>query len=159
MLLRVAASTALLSTVVGAAAVTAEPISRIEIGVLNCKVEGGAGFIVASSKRLECVLERPIGPERYYGHITKFGVDIGGTFEGMLSWAVLAPASSMPDGSLEGSYAGLTGEATVGYGVSANALLGGSGRSIALQPVSVGAQKGFNLAAGIASMELTARKE
>ncbi|MET0194112.1 MAG: DUF992 domain-containing protein, partial [Hyphomicrobiaceae bacterium] len=42
------------------------------------------------------------------------------------------------------------------YGVGANALLGGSSRSIVLQPLSVQAQKGFNLAAGVQSLQLSA---
>ena len=58
--------------------------------------------------------------------------------------------------SLNGNYGGVGAEATVGLGVGANALLGGSSRSIILQPLSVQAQKGLNLAAGVQSLELSA---
>ena len=72
------------------------------------------------------------------------------------SWAVLAPTSHLPPRSLNGSYGGVGAEATVGYGVGANALLGGSSKSIVLQPLSVQAQKGLNLAAGVQSLQLSA---
>jgi hypothetical protein len=58
-------------------------------------------------------------------------------------------------GSLSGTYAGATGSATVGVGVGANVLVGGSGNSVALQPVSIEGTTGLNVAAGIAEMTLT----
>jgi hypothetical protein len=39
-------------------------------------------------------------------------------------------------------------------GVGANALIGGSENSIALQPVSVQAQQGLNVAVGVAALSL-----
>ena len=39
-------------------------------------------------------------------------------------------------------------------GVGANALVGGSNRSVALQPLSVQGQVGLNAAAGIGALEL-----
>ncbi|HKH96957.1 MAG TPA: DUF992 domain-containing protein, partial [Beijerinckiaceae bacterium] len=39
-------------------------------------------------------------------------------------------------------------------GVGANVLVGGSNRSVALQPVSLQGQTGVNLALGVASLEL-----
>jgi hypothetical protein len=70
-------------------------------------------------------------------------------------WAVVAPTANPTPGSLSGTYAGATGSATVGVGVGANVLVGGSGNSIALQPVSIEGTTGLNVAAGIAEMTLT----
>ena len=42
----------------------------------------------------------------------------------------------------------------MGFGVGANALLGGSNKSIVLQPLSVQTQEGLNIAAGVASLQL-----
>jgi hypothetical protein len=42
----------------------------------------------------------------------------------------------------------------VGLGVGANALIGGSNKGIILQPLSVSAQQGLNIAAGVASLQL-----
>jgi hypothetical protein len=56
---------------------------------------------------------------------------------------------------LAGTYAGATASATVGVGVGANVLVGGSGNSISLQPLSIEGNTGLNVAGGIAQMTLT----
>jgi len=140
------------------AVATVDPLlaqPTVEVGVLNCAVSGGVGFVIGSSKRLECVFQSGARREAYYGRINKYGLDIGGTSTGVIAWAVLAPArGDVEPGALAGTYAGVSGEATVGVGLGANALIGGSRRSIALQPLSVSAQQGLNLAVGIAALTL-----
>jgi hypothetical protein len=139
-------------------AVFADEIERVEIGVLNCSVEGGSGFIFGSTKDLSCTFKsvddsRP--EESYFGAITKYGIDIGETGQGVISWAVLAPtADDYQPGALAGEYRGVSAEATVGAGLGANVLVGGSDETIALQPVSVAAQTGLNFALAISQLEL-----
>lgn len=133
---------------------TAQPAPTVRVGILNCSVAGGAGFVFGSSKQLDCVFESGPYRERYYGVINKFGVDVGATSNSTIAWAVLAPTDQVGRGALAGTYGGVSGEASLGVGVGANALLGGSDRSIALQPISVGAQQGVNIALGIAALEL-----
>jgi hypothetical protein len=134
----------------------AEAQTRVEVGILNCSATSSTGLIVASTKHLRCQFKRQGRDEYYSGTVSKFGIDIGTTQATAISWAVLAPTSQLPARSLNGSYGGIGAEATVGYGVGANALLGGSSRSIILQPLSVQAQKGLNLAAGVQSLQLSA---
>jgi di/tricarboxylate transporter len=55
---------------------------------------------------------------------------------------------------LAGKYVGASGSASLGLGVGANALVGGSHRSIALQPLSLEGQTGVNLALGIAGLTM-----
>jgi Protein of unknown function (DUF992) len=57
-------------------------------------------------------------------------------------------------GFLAGTYAGASAEVTVGVGIGANILVGGSTRTVELQPISVQEQTGINIAAGIAEIEL-----
>jgi hypothetical protein len=57
-------------------------------------------------------------------------------------------------GGVGGNLCGATAGGTVGAGASANVLVGGSDRTVALQPVSVQAQTGMNIAAGVSTMEL-----
>ncbi len=130
--------------------------SRVEVGVLNCEVSGGAGFLIGSSKRLACTFKGSGGrTEHYFGRVNKFGLDVGATARGVMAWAVFAPTQDrLGPGALAGNYGGVSGEATLGVGVSANALVGGSRQTIALQPLSVGAQQGFNLAVGVAALTL-----
>lgn len=144
---------ALFAAILGVGPASANP--SVEVGVLNCTVSGGTGFVIGSSKRLECVFQSGGRREPYYGRINKFGIDLGTTSTGVIAWAVFAPTrDALEPGSLAGGYGGVTGEATIGVGLGANALIGGSRRSIALQPLSVGAQQGLNLAVGVAALTL-----
>lgn len=130
-----------------------------KVGVLSCNVAGGVGFIITSSKALNCVFEASSGGrERYVGTIRRFGLDIGVTGPGKLSWIVFAPATGVRPGALAGDFAGVGAEATVGVGVGANALVGGFERSFSLQPFSVQVQSGGDLAAGVTSMNLEAAR-
>jgi hypothetical protein len=127
-----------------------------EAGTLECDVEGGVGLIVGSQKAMVCRYTSADGTisEPYDGTITKVGLDIGVTDKAVMIWTVIAPTSKLGPGALDGTYAGVSGQATVGVGASANILVGGSDQTISLQPVSVGAQTGLNVAAGIGSIEL-----
>lgn len=132
---------------------------RVKIGVLTCEIVGGVGFVVGSTRDLACtykpVSNAPV--ERYAGTISRFGIDIGAVRSTHLVWAVLAPTGRVAPGALAGGYVGASAEATVGVGLGANALIGGFGKSIALNPLSVQTQTGVNLAAGVAGLELVAR--
>ena len=134
---------------------TAQAQSGVKVGNLTCNVSSGWGFVFGSSRGLNCTFAGPMGVEYYTGEISKFGVDIGYTTGGVMVWTVVAPTAQLMPGSLYGRYAGGTASATIGVGVGANALVGGSGNSIALQPLSLEGNQGLNVAAGIGEMTLT----
>jgi len=58
---------------------------------------------------------------------------------------------------MRGSYVGASGNFAFGPGLGANVLIGGSRRSIALQPVSVERSIGINLAATVTHLTLGER--
>jgi hypothetical protein len=126
----------------------------VKTGMLTCHVGHGFGFIFGSSRDLACTYQGNGRIEHYTGDISKFGVDIGYLQTGVIAWAVVAPTTDLAPGALSGNYGGVTAGASVAIGASANALVGGSGREISLQPLSIEGDKGFNVAAGIASMSL-----
>ena len=135
----------------------AQPVSaqQIRSGVLTCDVSAGMGLILGSQKLLSCRFS-PEGPGRredYDGSITKFGLDLGLTRSSVMVWAVFSNTVAGP-GFLAGDYFGASGEATVGAGVGANVLLGGSNRTVALQPISLSGQTGLNLAIAVAALQL-----
>jgi hypothetical protein len=68
----------------------------------------------------------------------------------VLARAVFTPASGHHYGALAGTCLGGSGSASLGVGVGANALIGGSHQSIALQPLSVKGHVGVNLALRVA---------
>jgi hypothetical protein len=128
---------------------------RVRTGVLNCDVSAGLGLIIGSQRTVNCLFtpDTPGPQEGYFGTITKFGLDIGATAGGSMVWAVYAD-TSRGYGFLAGDYAGASGEATIAVGLGANVLVGGSSRTVALQPVSLTGQVGLNLALGVANLSI-----
>ncbi|MBX6426288.1 MAG: DUF992 domain-containing protein [Variibacter sp.] len=155
-------SALLLASGVLACTCTSAPASaevvRQKVGTLGCDISAGMGLIIASRKEVRCVFVPAGGGRRgyreyYVGSISKFGLDVGATAGGQMVWAVHAQ-TTLRRGALAGTYSGASGEASLGPGLGANVLLGGSDRTIALQPVSIQAQAGLNLAVGVAGLTL-----
>jgi len=137
------------------ASAMAQAPERAKAGTLTCDISAGIGLIITSKKSVTCMFtpSQPGPREVYTGSITKFGLDLGATAGGEMVWAVYAPTSRR-FGALAGHYEGASAEATVGAGLGANVLVGGSNRTVALQPVSVQGQSGLNLAVGVAGLDL-----
>jgi len=138
-----------------AAPLHAEGVQRVKAGTLSCDISAGIGLIIGSQKQITCLFTpaEPGPREVYVGAITKFGLDVGATAGGQMVWAVYAPTTRR-FGALSGRYGGATAEATVGLGAGVNVLLGGSDRTITLQPISLEGQVGLNLAAGVTELTL-----
>ena len=141
---------------VASPALASENSPKVEVGTLNCLVEGEHSFIVGSSATLGCSFKPVDGGaiEYYRGKVRDYGLDIGKTKEATLVWGVLAPSADRKPGLLAGTYGGLTAGASVGAGIKANALLGGFDRSIALNPFSLESQTGTNLTLGVSKLTL-----
>jgi len=128
--------------------------TTVKLGMMTCHVSSGWGFVFGSTRDLRCVFTGEGRTENYSGKISKFGVDIGFQQSGVIIWAVLAPSTDLKAGALTGDYGGVTAGAAAGVGGNANVLLGGSTKSISLQPVSVEGDTGINVAVGIAAITL-----
>jgi hypothetical protein len=135
------------------AATSAMAQGRVEVGVLECR-GSTTSFIVGSVTPMTCVHRYPNGQTvPYTATLRRAGVDLGLNQQIVVVWAVWAPSAGGRY-DLSGNYAGGAASATVGVGVGANALIGGSGNTIALQPASGQAQTGLSVAAGVAGLEL-----
>ena len=140
----------------GYAAPAQAQVQGVQAGTLSCHVASGFGFIFGSSRALACSFSPVSGrPEQYSGTINTFGVDIGFMQSAVILWTVLAPTTTLGPGALAGTFAGVTASAAAGVGVGANVLVGGSGNTVSLQPVSISGGVGLNVAAGIGSITLT----
>ncbi|MBB3320012.1 MULTISPECIES: DUF992 domain-containing protein [unclassified Rhizobium] len=128
---------------------------RAEVGLLDCDVSAGIGVIVGTKQDLHCTFRRSdSGPVQHYsGSITEFGLDVGTVETGRMAWLVYN-ATRESVGGLQGTYDGVTAGASVGVGADAHILVGGSSRTVALQPVSIEGDTGLNLAVGVASLTL-----
>lgn len=150
---------ALLATVAFGGTTVPSKADSVELGLLECVVAGGTGFVFGSSKDLACEYTPANGSaatEAYFGVINKFGLDIGVTGATVIQWAVLAPTNDYEYqlGSLAGDYRGVSAEASAVAGAGVNVLVGGSDDTFSLQPVSVQAQDGVNVAVGVAELQL-----
>ncbi len=149
----------LCASMLGAIGLTASPLaanaaSGVRIGTLQCRESSGWGLVLTSSRALRCDFSHGNHVEHYRGDISKYGVDLGYQGSATLIWAVFAPSDPMGPGALAGNYGGATAGAAVGVGLSANALIGGSDRTIALQPLSVEGATGLHAAAGVGAISL-----
>jgi hypothetical protein len=145
------------AAVLALAFASADPAAaqRIKAGLLTCDVSGGIGLIIASQKQVSCVYAPDLpGPqEAYVGSFSRFGLDIGVTGGGVMVWAVFTD-TTRGAGFLAGDYVGASGEVSFVAGLGANVLVGGSNRTVALQPLSVSGDVGINLALGIGDLSL-----
>ncbi|MFO0990881.1 MAG: DUF992 domain-containing protein [Hyphomicrobiales bacterium] len=130
--------------------------TTVRAGTLECDVSGGVGLIFVEKQTMTCTFKSDkVGPpDIYTGKIEEVGITLGATAGGVMVWAVLAAQHSVPQGALAGTYAGLTANASIGVGGGANVLIGGTGRSFVLQPISIEGQVGINVAGGVTTITL-----
>jgi hypothetical protein len=134
---------------------SADAQSRIRVGDLTCDLAPTVGMIFGSWQEARCVFRPAYGrPERYYASLSRLGVDLGVKEGGRLYWLVFAPTRQLPPRTLAGRYVGAAGDASLGLGGGANVLVGGSRRTISLQPLSITAQRGVSVAGGVAGLTL-----
>ena len=133
----------------------AQPASWTQVGMLSCRLNPSIGFIIAGHQTMECrFTQNRFPPQAYEGALNTVGLDIGISAGGVLGWAVLAPTAGAPAGALAGEYVGASGDIGVGLGVGANVLVGGSGRTFALQPVSLEGSVALNVTLGVSALKL-----
>jgi hypothetical protein len=145
---------ALLAVLSGPATAQARPPFRV--GGLTCDTGPRVGLVLGSRQDMRCVFAASTTGQQYVytGTIRRLGLDVGVTRGGTLFWAVFARNSQIGRGTLRGNYVGASGNVAVGLGLGAKVLVGGSRRTITLQPLSVEGQIGLNLALGIANLTL-----
>jgi hypothetical protein len=139
-------------TLLGVSAAKAE---HAEAGTLNCDISAGLGVIIGSKQDVNCLFQPTGGgkAERYVGNITEFGLDIGEVDKGKMTWLVYTSTGRGKD-ALAGTYRGATADASLGLGGGVSVLVGGSGDSLSLQPVSVEGEEGVDLAVGVKALTL-----
>ncbi|MDP1751181.1 MAG: DUF992 domain-containing protein [Reyranella sp.] len=130
--------------------------SRIIIGSLTCNIEGGTGYILGSSKSMDCVFLGKDGAQsaQYTGTINKVGIDIGYTKAVHTIWRVYSLGSERAATSLSGTYVGEQGTVAAGNQTGGNWIYGGPNAEIGMIASGVVKDAGYNLATGIAEMSI-----
>jgi hypothetical protein len=135
--------------------VPAVSAADVQAGVLICQVASGFGWIIGSTRTMECKYHPNEGAdEEYLGSLSRAGLDLGYLGRCTMVWAVMAPGFESGRGTLAGNYLGASAQAAVILGGGVNVMTGGFHNSIALQPISVMGNTGLYVGGGIASMNL-----
>src|ERR1700690_114007 len=131
------------------------PANWTQVGMLSCKLNPSIGFVIFGHQSMECRFTQnpPFPPQAYEGALNTVGIDLGITAGGVLGWAVFSPTVGPPPGALAGEYVGATGHIGLGLGAGVNVLVGGSGRSFALQPVSLEGSVAINVTLGLSGLQ------
>jgi hypothetical protein len=127
---------------------------RVAVGTLECRSPGTIALVIAFNDYDCRFYSRSGGAYRYAGRITSIGFQAGVTRHEVLLWHVFAPTSVVSRHALRGNYAGARADAAVLVGLGANVLVGGSDRTISLQPVSVEAKTGLKFSLAGAALTL-----
>jgi hypothetical protein len=146
---------AALATILVAPAAFAQD-SGTQLGTLTCKMTGIENLVVYTKEEFDCEFaQEGAGSTTYKGVIHEVGVNLSMTKDATLVWGVIAPTGevSSPD-ALKGHYVGAGAQVELVGGVGANVLVGGSGKTINLEPLSVEGMEGFGAALDITSFEL-----
>jgi len=125
-----------------------------QVGILTCTSIAGTGYsiLIHSSVDVECVFRTPAGEEHYKGQMgIGLGVDLAWDRQQTIAFGVVTAAKDVSVGaySLAGRYVGGKASVTLGVGAGAAALIGGSAKNIALQPLGLESSEGFGLAGGL----------
>jgi hypothetical protein len=141
---------------VGVASAQQSPL--VAAGTLECKGGPSVGFVVGSQTNLTCLYHRPRHrrPLAYMATVHRAGVDLGVTNSWALAWDVMTPTGRSPRGGLAGSYGGAGSSISIGGGAASNAVVGGPGNAVSLQPRPVNGVTGLALAFGFQGMDIKA---
>ena len=126
---------------------------------LRCRVAGGFGFFVAGRRAVTCTYYRPDDRVEFYtGSSDKIGVDLGPSNARKLDFVVKGASDEQP-GELDGKFVGAQAGATIGFGISSEALVGGATGRVALIPFTPQSftepdSTGLNISGGLGILEL-----
>jgi len=134
--------------------------SRIYIGSLTCNVGGSTGYLLGSSKPLDCVFlgKDGVSSAQYTGTIDKVGIDIGYTKAVHTIWRVYSLGSDRGVRDISGTYVGEQGTVAAGAQAGGNWIYGGKDAEIGMLASGVVQDAGYNLATGIAAMTIRLKR-
>lgn len=132
-----------------------------KIGILTCNAvpESGVNLLIHSTVDVTCRFESTDGSgiEHYVGETgIGLGIDFRYERERHLVFTVFAADTVSGSHKLSGKYGGAGASVSVGIGAGVQLLVGGSNKSISLQPVIEGST-GVGVSAGITYLFLQAK--
>jgi hypothetical protein len=153
----------LAAATLAAALPIAASADSMRVGVLTCDTVAGSrvNLIVRSTTDVKCEFKDSQGKsEKYRGESgIALGLDLSFQTQESFAFAVMSSANAAAGAhSLAGKYVGGKASATLGVGLAAAALVGGSNDSFGLNPIAVGSNQGLGASAGIGFLYIEADK-
>ncbi len=145
-----------------AMAVATSSSAEIEIGVLTCKTIPGSrvNLLIRSTADVNCEFKDGAGKtEQYKGESgIALGLDLSFKSDETFAFSVIS-SSSAGAGShaLAGKYVGGKASVSLGVGLGAAVLVGGSDDNFGLNPIALGANQGVGASAGIGFLYIEAK--
>jgi len=144
------------------AATAGESTAGTEIGILTCKTvpDSTVNLVIHSTASVRCnyVSTDGSGVEHYVGETgVGFGIDLSYKRESTIAYSVFALDTKQGSHKMAGKYVGVGATATLGAGLGAHALIGGSDNSISLRPALEGST-GIGVSGGFTYLYLQAAK-
>ena len=131
--------------------------SKVYVGALTCDVAGGTGYLVMSSRKLDCVFE-PMsgGSQAYEGDIRGYGLELGYTKPMKMLFKVYTVGANKGTTAVNGNFVGEAGSITADRAVGGDWLYGGQDGSAAMVGTTYFNQTGmgYNLEYAVASVHL-----
>ncbi len=130
-----------------------------EVGVVTCNYIKGTkvNLLIHSSAGFDCEFKHDGGIAYYEGEAgIGLGLDLQWTETSTMSYSVLASTDAKLDWdtALNGTYTGGKASASLGVGVGAAVLVGGSADSVGLVPLAIEGTTGAGASAGVGYLTL-----
>ncbi|MDQ6992665.1 MAG: DUF992 domain-containing protein [Mariprofundus sp.] len=132
-----------------------------KVGILTCKTvpDSGVNLLIHSTVDITCRFESTDGSgvEHYVGETgVGFGIDFSYDIKKQMAFTVFAADTVNGSHKLAGKYGGVGASVSAGLGGGVQLLIGGSNKSISLQPVIEGST-GIGASVGITYLFLQAQ--
>jgi hypothetical protein len=122
--------------------------SRVYIGVLECTVAGGSGYLIGGNRDANCLFTPETGQaQAYKGTIRDLGIDIGETKALRLQWKAFSLGAKRGPEALVGTYVGESAALTADSRTGGNWFYGGVDAQVALVTTAtfLGENSGYNV--------------
>jgi len=133
-----------------------------KLGKLECQTvpNSGTNLIIHSTVDVTCIFTSTAGETEHYKGETGVGLGIDLTFDKTADFAYAVMAADFKKGSYKfaGKYVGAGADVSVGRGLGAGVLIGGSKKSVALQPIGISVTKGVGVSGGLTYLYLEPNK-
>ncbi|OIO68937.1 MAG: hypothetical protein COW19_10075 [Zetaproteobacteria bacterium CG12_big_fil_rev_8_21_14_0_65_55_1124] len=141
-----------------ASAESMETTKGTKLGKLECQTVPGSGtnLLIHSTVDVTCTFTSTAGEREHYKGETGVGLGVDLTFDkdSNFVFAVMAADFKKGEYKFAGKYFGAGADVTIGRGIGAGVLIGGSKKSVSLEPLGLSATKGAGVSGGLTYLYL-----